>query len=85
LERIHLISLNFRLFSRWDGQGSIDPDELRKLEDTIAAVHAMGKPVRFWGSPDTENAWMTFHKMGIDFINTDQPEACAAFFRNLSY
>ena len=83
LERIHMISLNFRLFSRWNGEGSIQEDELKKLEETIAAVHALGKPVRFWSSPDGEHAWKTFHQMGIDFINTDQPEACAAFFRNM--
>jgi len=81
LERIHMISLNFRLFSRWNGQGSLQDDELKKLEEMIAAAHALGKPIRFWGSPDGPTAWQTFHRMGIDFINTDQPETCAAFFR----
>jgi alkaline phosphatase len=83
LERIHMISLNFRLYSRWNGQGNIPEDELKRLNETIATVHALGKPIRFWGSPDGENAWQAFHQMGVDYINTDQPEACAAFFRNL--
>ena len=82
LERIHIISLNFVFFSRWDGQGSIKEDELKRLQETITTVHASGKPIRFWGSPDGEIAWQTFHQLGIDYINTDHPEACAAFFRN---
>jgi alkaline phosphatase len=83
LERIYMISLNFRLYSRWDGEGSIPEDEFKRLKETIAKAHALGKPIRFWGCPDGENAWLTFHQMGIDYINTDQPEACAAYFRNL--
>jgi alkaline phosphatase len=82
LDRIFMISLNFRNYSRWNGQGNIQEDELQKLNETIAAIHALGKPVRFWGCPDVPNAWPTFHQMGIDYINTDQPEACAAFFRH---
>jgi len=81
LERIYMISLNFRNYSRWSGQDDIPEDDLKKLKDAIAEVHTLGKPVRFWGSPDVPNAWQTFHQLGIDYINTDQPEACAAFFR----
>jgi len=83
LERIHMISLNFRLYSRWNGEGNIQEDELKRLNEAIEAAHALGKPIRFWGSPDNPNAWQILHQMGIDYINTDQPEACAAFFRNL--
>ena len=83
LERIFMISLNFRLYSGWDGQGQIQENELIKLEELISAAHALGKPIRFWGSPDNENAWRILHQMGVDYINTDQPEACAAFFRGL--
>ena len=82
LERIYMISYNFRLFSNWNGQGNIQEDERKKLNELIASAHALNKPIRFWGSPDGPNAWRIFHQMGIDYINTDQPEACAAFFRN---
>jgi len=84
LERIYMISLNFRNYSRWNGQGTINDDELIKLKEAIAATHVLGKPIRFWGAPDGPNAWQAFHQLGIDYINTDQPEACAAFFRNMN-
>ena len=82
LERVMMISLNFRLFSQWNGEGSIPVDELRKLNDLIATAHTLGKPIRFWGSPDGPTAWRTFHQMGIDYVNTDHPETCTAFFKN---
>jgi alkaline phosphatase len=82
LEKISMISLNLRDFTKWNGKGSIIAQENTKLQETIDAVHALGKPIRFWGTPDGVTAWYTFYRMGIDYINTDQPEACAAFFRN---
>ncbi|MDR0796223.1 MAG: phosphatidylinositol-specific phospholipase C/glycerophosphodiester phosphodiesterase family protein [Tannerella sp.] len=83
LSRISMISLNFRLYSRWNGEGNLPEDDMKKIKELITASHALGKPIRLWGSPDTPNAWQTFHQMGIDYINTDQPEACAAFFRGM--
>jgi alkaline phosphatase len=79
LERIPMISLNFRSFSQWKGEGEIAEGELKKLNELIAQAHALDKPIRFWGSPDSPEAWSLFLQMGIDYINTDFPEACAAF------
>ena len=47
----------------------------------VAKSHKTGKPIRFWGSPDTVNAWETFRELGIDIINTDRPEACTLYFQ----
>ena len=85
LERIPMISLNFKDYSQWNGQGDINANDLNKIKEVIAAVHYLGKPIRFWGAPDGPVAWQTFHKLGVDYINTDQPELCAAFFRNSKF
>jgi alkaline phosphatase len=82
LERIGTISANFNNFSRWNGKGSIVASELRQVTDAIEKAHALGKPLRFWASPDGVTAWNTFYTLGVDYINTDRPEACAAFFRD---
>ncbi|MDR2086367.1 MAG: alkaline phosphatase [Dysgonamonadaceae bacterium] len=82
LERIAMISLNFGNYSRWNGKGRMKTDENRHLVAAIEQVHALGKPIRFWGTPDGITAWNTFYTLGVDYINTDSPEACAAFFRN---
>lgn len=82
LERVGMVSDSFRKYSVWNGKGAIVAPEKEQLTAAIAKVHALGKPIRFWGAPDGITAWNTFHKMGIDIINTDKPEACFDFFHN---
>ena len=80
LERIALVSADFSDYSQWNGKGSIIPAERAELETVIDRAHAWGKPVRFWGAPEGTTVYYTFYNMGIDYLNTDHPEACAAFF-----
>lgn len=80
LERVALVSANFRDFSQWNGKGSIIPSELARLCKVIDRAHAWGKPVRFWNAPEGTTTYYTFYNLGIDYINTDHPESCAAFF-----
>ncbi|MDR0757625.1 MAG: phosphatidylinositol-specific phospholipase C/glycerophosphodiester phosphodiesterase family protein [Tannerella sp.] len=84
LERIYMISFNMRNYTEWNGEGSMTEKDRSAIVRITDAVHALGKPVRFWGTPDNPTAWRTFHSLGADYINTDRPEACADFFRNLS-
>ena len=80
LERIALISTNFRDFSQWNGKGTIIPAEKERLRQVPDRAHEQGKPVRFWNAPEGTTVYYTFYDMGIDYINTDNPEVCAAFF-----
>ena len=82
LERIAMISLDFSAYSKWNGKGSMIDREHNRVVEAITRVHALGKPVRFWGTPDGVTAWNTFYTLGIDYINTDHLEACTAFFRD---
>ncbi|MDR0902505.1 MAG: phosphatase PAP2 family protein [Opitutaceae bacterium] len=81
LKNIHMISYNFRKLSRWKGKTPLPEEDRLRLGKVIGDVHALGKPVRFWGAPDNETAWKLFFELGVDFINTDKPEACAAWLR----
>lgn len=80
LKRVGVFSTNFRSLSKWNGKGSLVKEDKRKVTAAIEKAHAQGKPVRFWGAPDGMTAWNTFYMMGIDYINTDKVERCAAFF-----
>jgi alkaline phosphatase len=82
LERIAMISLDFGAYSKWNGKGSMISSEHDRVVAAIARAHALGKPIRFWGTPDGVTAWNTFYTLGADYINTDQLEACTAFFRD---
>lgn len=79
LERISLLSASFGDFSNWNGEGTLPLADRQKLQRIVDETHQLGKKVRFWGAPDTENAWAQFMDLGIDFINTDKPAQFAAF------
>lgn len=81
LKRVALISERFGKYSSWDGTGLLTNDDKERLNEVIKKAHEKGKPVRFWGAPDNATVWSTFYKMGIDYINTDQPEACVNFVK----
>lgn len=80
LKRIAMISLPFKDYSQWNGKGTMIRDEYNKVTKAIEAVHALDKPIRFWGTPDGVTAWNTFHNIGVDYINTDRVEACTDYF-----
>lgn len=82
LNRVALISCNFRNLSQWNGKGAIIPAEVERLREAIDQAHEWGKPIRFWNAPEGITVYYTFHNLGIDYVNTDHPEICAAFFRD---
>ncbi|MEG2613579.1 MAG: alkaline phosphatase [Alistipes sp.] len=84
LRHVGLFSANFRNYTHWHGKGSILPAERQKLKEVIDHAHSLDRPIRFWGAPEGATVYHTFYNMGIDYINTDQPEICAAFFNDFS-
>ncbi|MFD2145063.1 hypothetical protein [Mucilaginibacter antarcticus] len=56
--RIGQVSLNFEKWSAWKGVGAIPDADYKRLKKTVDSVHVnTGKLVRFWGAPDTQEAW----------------------------
>lgn len=82
LHRVALFSENLRKFTSWNGEGKIDPVDSIRLMKVINSVHTMNKKIRFWNAPDDVNAWNTFIRFGIDFINTDHIEKLAGYLNN---
>ena len=81
LSRIAVISARFRDFAKtWNGKGRMDDSDFSAVRRAIEDAHRAGKPIRFWGAPDTGNVYLTFYVMGADIINTDDPARCRMFF-----
>lgn len=74
-----VISDSYRSHFRWRGCGTMPEEQQQLLEELADAVHAEGKKLRLWASPDNKNAWETFRKLGIDLINTDRPRRFKVF------
>lgn len=80
LDKVALVSFSFQKYSRWFGNGDISAEDKSKIIEVTSKVHNLNRKIRFWGTPDSEKAWQVFSDLGIDYINTDKPIACGAFF-----
>ncbi|MFC3199936.1 alkaline phosphatase [Parapedobacter deserti] len=82
LARIGLFSAPFPAISKWNGFGRLTEPDLIKVKAIVDSVHRIGKKIRFWASPDTRTTWYEWVKLGIDYINTDDPIGVSEFMRN---
>ncbi len=76
MDKMAMISDNYYKYLSRTNTGDI-----AKLTGIVKKAHVWNKPVRFWGSPDTEATWKLLNACGADIINTDLPAACRAFFK----
>ena len=81
LDKIGLISENFRKYSRWNGKGRLIKKDLDTIEQIISKVHSLGKPIRFWATPDSKSSWDALSQLGVDFVNTDNTKAVSEFYQ----
>ncbi|WP_298736018.1 alkaline phosphatase [uncultured Chitinophaga sp.] len=81
LERLPLFSYNLQNYARWNGKGSMKAAEQQRVQALIDHAHQLGKKIRFWGTPDNVNTWITLAKMGVDYIGTDHIEALSDFLK----
>ncbi len=73
LDKVALISVDFKEYSVWNGYGRMTAPDLIKVKAAIGKAKSMGKPFRFWATPDTKTAWARLAKLGVGYINTDEP------------
>ena len=85
LKKVGLISENYYKFAMWNGIGEIAANQRAALLSVIKKAHEMGKPFRFWATPDTEASWKLFMELGVDYINTDKVEALASFLKRKQF
>lgn len=83
LKKVALVSLPFYSYSKWNGRDTMAVAEVEVIKNLIEKVHATGKPIRFWATPDTQTAWKFFRDLGVDFINTDSPFSCNDYLNSL--
>jgi hypothetical protein len=64
---------------RWEGQGPLPADQRERLQAIVRRVHAAGRRVRFWATPENPTVWKELWQADIDLINTDQLAALREF------
>ena len=73
----------FKKYTTWRGKGELSAAQRDTLQQAISQAHTLGKPVRFWGAPDTKNTWQQLMGLKVDYINTDKIKALSGFIRHL--
>ncbi|MDC6366627.1 MULTISPECIES: alkaline phosphatase [Flavobacteriaceae] len=82
-DKVAMISVSFKNFSRWNGLGRMVTNEQNLVEAFIKRTKPYKKPIRFWATPDTKTAWRTLSRMGVDYINTDVPEKAVPYLQSM--
>lgn len=65
------ISENYKNYFTYNGIGKPSEEEINSLKDIVSNVHAEGKKIRFWASPDNEAVWKFLLDNKVDLVNTD--------------
>lgn len=82
LARIVMLSGEFKKYTSWNGKDGLSAAQRDTMQQAISQAHTLGKPVRFWGAPDTKNTWQQLISLKVDYINTDRIKALSAFMRH---
>lgn len=82
LQRIALFSAPFYKYTLWRGHGRGSKAGWEKVMDAVEKAHSQGKPLRFWGAPESETVYHVFYSLGIDYMNSDRPDECALFYKS---
>lgn len=84
LQKVTLMSADLKNYTPWKGTGPLPAQDSMLLKEAIHKAHALNKPVRFWGAPDTVYAWQILMRMGVDYINTDRIAALSKALKKRS-
>lgn len=83
LSRIEIISADLKEITVWNGKGVLTQADLHKMQSAIKKVHDLHKKIRFWGTHDNVNTWMTLMNLKVDLIGTDNVAELAEFIRKI--
>jgi alkaline phosphatase len=78
-EKIGLVSFPLSKYERWKGKGVFNAEEIKRIKGGIDSVHAAGKKIRFFETPDTKSSWLAMLRLGVDVIGTDDIEGLGDF------
>ena len=78
-DKIAVISQNLSKFTHWRGKGEIPANEKNELISFITQCHNQNKMVRLWNSGDNEIMYQFLCEIGVDYINTDDPQKLRKF------
>jgi len=78
-KKVGLVSFPFSKYVHWNGKGVLNSEEIGRVSAGIDSVHAAGKMIRFYETPDTKSSWLALIRLKVDIIGTDKVEELGDF------
>ena len=79
--KVVLESESMLKFGFWAGQGPIPTALKEKLKNYVDQVHANGRKVRLWATPDSLLGYQALLDIGVDYIGTDKLSLLADYLK----
>lgn len=79
--KVVLESESMLKFGFWAGQGPIPAALKEKLKNYVDLVHANGRKVRLWATPDSILGYQALLDIGVDYIGTDKLSLLADYLK----
>lgn len=79
--KVVLESESMLKFGFWGGQGPIPANLKEKLKNYVNEVHANGRKVRLWATPDSLLGYQALLDIGVDYIGTDKLSLLADYLK----
>ena len=79
--KVVLESESMLKFGFWAGQGPIPTALKEKLKNYVEQVHANGRKVRLWATPDSLLGYQALLAIGVDYIGTDKLSLLADYLK----
>jgi alkaline phosphatase len=81
LDRIAILSDNFKEYSAWKGTGDIPAKDWDALQKAVAKGHELGKKVRFWNTPDFVEGWQKILELDVDYLDSFSIKSLAEYLK----
>jgi alkaline phosphatase len=79
--KVVLESESMLKFGFWGGQGPIPAALKEKLKNYVDQVHANGRKVRLWATPDSLLGYQALVDIGVDYMGTDKLNLLADYLK----
>ncbi len=76
-----VVSDHYSRHLKWRGYEKLTDKEQAHLRELTRRVHAEGKKLRLWASPENKEVWKVLLDEGVDLINTDLLKELNSFLR----
>jgi hypothetical protein len=76
-------SASWSTFFTWNGKGAMKESEQVLLKNLVFEAKRRGQKVRFWAIPETKVCWELLLNYDVDWINVDDLEEFALFYKEI--